>query len=471
MRSSNLKKSFAALTVFALALAASMIFNHTGSSLTPTATAQSTGVTLPKTNIYVLNSDNTIFVLTPGALSFTRLVRVTQVKGNLIGIDFRPAGASGTTLHGLTDTGNVYTINLVAPNLGAATLVSSLTTRFAGGVQSLMDFNPVLDAVRLIGSNDQNFAVVNSGGNLNAMAVQTPMTYAPGDVNAGVDPNVSGGTYSNNVPGAANTLFYGLDYDLNTLVTISTVNSTGSSNTGGGLLKTIGPIVDASGTPINLSSTADLDIYTDANGGNHLVGANGRMLFTLDLAQLNPALALGATQNVTVKTILMNEPGTAIDIAISPVATAPPPTPTPTPTPKPSPTPTPTPTVTTVQAETGTLGGGAWVMTNQAGFTGRGFVDFADNKANSFVELSLNQTGNRTISLRYANGSTANRTCGVTLNGVAIGTVEFPPTGAWTTWKQATLTVNFGATAGNKALRITALTTRGGPNLDKLTIQ
>ncbi len=211
MRSSNLKKSFAALTIFALALAVSLVFNQSGGSLTPTAAAQSTGVTLPKTNIYVLNSDNTIFVLTPGALSFTRLARVTQVKGNLIGIDFRPADASGTTLYGLTDTGNVYTINLVAPNLGAATLVSSLTTRFAGGVQSLMDFNPVLNAVRLIGSNDQNFALVNSGGNLNAMAVQTAMTYAAGDVNAGVDPNVSGGTYSNNVPGAPNTLFYGLD--------------------------------------------------------------------------------------------------------------------------------------------------------------------------------------------------------------------------------------------------------------------
>ncbi len=478
-----MKKTFAALTIAALALVAFLILGHLGgysanaesstglsstfNSSTASVAAQSTGITLPKTNIYVLNGDNTIFVLTPGSLSFTRLVRVTQVSGNLIGIDFRPAETSGTLLYGLTDTGNLYTINLVAPNLGAATLVSTLSTRFAGGSQSLMDFNPVLNAIRLIGSNDQNFAVVSSGGNLNAMAVQTAMAYAAGDVNAGVDPNISGGTYSNNLPTAQNTLFYGIDYDLDTLVTIATVNATGSSNTGGGQLKTIGRMVDASGAAINFSPTADLDIYTDANGVNSLVGVNGRMLFTLDLGQINPSLALGSTQNVTVKSILMNELGGSIDIAVSPVAL----TPTPTPTPPPTPTPTPTPTVTVVQAETGTLGGGAWIMNNHAGFTGTGFVDFADNVANSFVGFALNLTGNRTIDFRYANGSTVNRTCIVSLNGVAVGTLTFPPTGAWTTWKKASLAVNFGTATGNKALRVTASTTKGGPNLDKLEIR
>ncbi len=492
----NTKKSFAALSVLTLALAISFVFGKVGrysanaeSELNSTnsfnlpaagAVAQSTGVVLPKTSIYVLNADNVIFVLTPGATSFTRLVRVNQVRGNLIGIDFRPAEASATTLYGLTDTGNLYTINLAQPNLGAATLVGTLTTRFAGGFQSLMDFNPVLNAVRLIGSNDQNFAVVNSGGNLNVTAVQTAMTYAPGDVNAGIDPNISGGAYTNNFVGAPNTLFYGIDHDLDTLVTISTVSATGSSNTGGGLLKTIGRLVDPNGTPINFSPTADLDVYTDASGVNTIVGVNGRSLFTIDLAQLNPALALGTTQNVTVRSIAAPELGGAIDIAVSTVA-PPPATPTPTPTPKPSPTPTPVPTptpspspaptATTIQAETGTLGGGTWIMTNHLGFTGTGFVDFADNVANSFVEFAINKTGMRTVIFRYANGSVADRSCNVTLNGVVVGMLTFPPTGSWDTWKTTSLSVNFGAAAGNKALRVTAATVKGGPNLDKLEIQ
>ncbi|MEP7339866.1 MAG: DUF4394 domain-containing protein [Acidobacteriota bacterium] len=483
MRITNIKKSFAAMTVIALALVVSLIFGRMGrssasaeSELNSSATltssaagvAQSTGVVLPKTNIYVLNADNTIFVLTPGATSFTRLVRVTQVNGNLIGIDFRPADASGTSLYGLTDTGNLYTFNLVAPQLGAATLVSTLSTRFAGGFQSLMDFNPVLNAVRLIGTNDQNFALVNSGGNLNVAAVQTPMAYAEGDVNAGLDPNICGGAYSNNFVGAPNTLFYGIDHDLDTLVTIATVNATGSSNTGGGQLKTIGRLVDPNGAPVNFSPTADLDIHTDASGVNSLIGVNGRTLFTIDLAQLNPSLALGTTQNVIVKAIAMTELGGAIDIAVSTVA-PPPATPTPTPTPKP--TPTPTPSEITFQAENGKLGGGSWINTNHTGFTGRGFVDFADNVANSFVEFSISQTGNRTLVFRYANGSAVNRTCSIAVNGMVVGTLSFPPTGSWETWKTVSLNVNLGAASGNKAVRVTATTVKGGPNLDKLTVQ
>ena len=98
-------------------------------------------------------------------------------------------------------------------------------------------------------------------------------------------------------------------------------------------------------------------------------------------------------------------------------------------------------------------------------------MDFADNVANSFVGFALNLTGNRTIDFRYANGSTVNRTCIVSLNGVAVGTLAFPPTGSWTTWKKVSLTVNFGTATGNKALRITASTNKGGPNLDKLEIR
>src|SRR5262249_40186620 len=149
--------------------------------------AQITGIVMPKTNLYALNADNVLFVLAPGATSFTRLFRVTTTNGNLIGIDFRPADR---LLYAVTDAGGIYTINLTS---GAATLVSNLTTPtpFSGGYQSLMDFNPVLSAIRLIGSNSQNYAVVNSGGNLNVTAIQTNLSYAAGDVNAGVSPSVS----------------------------------------------------------------------------------------------------------------------------------------------------------------------------------------------------------------------------------------------------------------------------------------
>src|SRR5262249_36731378 len=152
----------------------------------------------------------------------------------------------------------------------------SISPRFAGGFQSLMDFNPVVNAIRLIGSNDQNLAVVNSnGGNLNATAVQTAMTYPAGDVNAGKDPNISGGAYTNNYVGATSTISSGFDYDLDTFVTIAPATPGGSSATGGGQLQTIGPLVNPKGVPINVSPTADFDIYTaPATKANTIIGVS-----------------------------------------------------------------------------------------------------------------------------------------------------------------------------------------------------
>lgn len=485
-----MKNSFAALALAALALVASLTFDlmsrnsasaksaldtlHTPASSSAGLAAQNTGVVLPKTNIYALNADNVIFVLTPGSTSFSRLGRVNQINGNLIGLDFRPADGNGSVVYGLTDTGNLYTINL-ASNPLAATLVSALTTRFSGGFQSLMDFNPVLNALRLIGSNGQNLAIVNSGGNLNVTAVQTSMSYVPGDVNAGKTPNISGGSYHNNFVGAPNTLFYGIDYDLDTFVTIQPATPGGSSATGGGQLQTIGRLVTPQGAPINCAPTADLDIYTDSNGVNNLIGISGRTLFTIDLSQINQSLPVGTTQAVIARGITMPESGGGafIDIAVSPATTAPTPTPTPSPrpTPSPSPSPSPTPSAVTLQAENATLGGGSKVATNHPGFTGSGFVDFADKVSGSFVEFSINHTGVRTLTFRYANGDVVNRACNVMINGVSVGTLAFPPTGAWTIWKTISLSVNLGATAGAKSVRVTSSTNAGGPNLDKLVVR
>jgi len=369
MKRANTKKPFIILTFITLAMAASLTLGLMGrhsanaksglnlsnasissssvmnaSSQDTALAAQSSGIIMPKTSIYALNANNAIFVLPPGATCFSRLGRVTTTNGNLIGIDFRVADG---LLYAVTDTGSIYTIGLTSSRLGAATLISNLTPRFAGGFQSLMDFNPVLNATRLIGTNDQNFAVVNSGGNLNATAVQTAISYMAGDVNAGADPNISAGSYTNNYVGATTTLFYGIDYDLDTFVTIQPATPGGSSATGGGKLQTIGRLVTPAGALINVAPTADIDIYSDGAGGNSVIGVNGRTLFTIDLSQINPNLALGTTQNVVARGITMPDDGGAfIDIAVMPVATSPAPTATPTPKPTATPTPKPTPTPT-----------------------------------------------------------------------------------------------------------------------------
>jgi Domain of unknown function (DUF4394)/Carbohydrate binding module (family 6) len=476
----DMKKSSTALTLSALLLVTLTTIGLIGRSLanaenlllseslwssaTATTTAV-TGVVLPKTNIYFLTSDNMIYLLKPGSSAFVQLGRVSKSKGNLIGIDFRVADGNNNQVYGLTDTGNLLLIDLryVTRN---PTVVSTLSPRFAGGFQSLFDFNPVVNAGRIIGSNDQNFAVVNSNGNLNMTAVQTALTYAAADVNGGIDPNVSGGTYTNNVVGAANTIFYAVDYDLDTFVTISTRNATGSSNTGGGVLQTIGKIVNSSGNPINVNPTVDIDVFTSTNGNNSLVGINNETIFTIDLAQINLNLPLGTTQNVIARTVTLPAilpADSFIDIAIAPPAAAPAPTPTP--------TPTPAPVGGTYQAESASLGGGSVVNTNFPGFTGTGFVNFADNVAGGSVQFSVTQSGNRKLTFRYANGSTVKRPCALTVNGVKVDTLYFQPTGAWTNWVTVSTVINLGSGSGVRVVKLTASTPTGGPNLDRLDIR
>ena len=287
----------------ALLLAASVATAQTANiaAAAPQNTGVAQGVNIPpNVPVYALTSDNAIYVLKPGAANYTRLGRVETEGGNLIGMDFR---VSDGKLYALTDQGNIYTIPVSQNSVGQAQRVSTMNPRFTGGFEMLMDFNPVANAIRVAGSNDQNLAVVNStnGANLGTTVAQTKFAYTQGDVNAGQDPELSGGSYTNNIAGATTTIFYAIDHDKDTLVTIADKTATGSSNTGGGKLQTIGPLVDQNGNKVNLSPTTDFDIYTNKAGKNFLVGQTTRLLFSIDLSQINPNLQVGKTQKVTVK--------------------------------------------------------------------------------------------------------------------------------------------------------------------------
>jgi len=287
-------KKFIGMTFLALALTAISAFVLMGRHSVSAATAQGA---MPPVFIFALTTDNTLYVLTPGSTVYQFLGRIAGIGGNdIVGIDFRPADKR---LYALSDGGRLYTINFnVAPP--TATLVSTLTPRFASGFQSLMDFNPVVDAIRLIGGDTANYAVVKNASNILATtAVQTSLTYAVGDVNAGKTPKVIGGAYTNNVAGATTTLFYAIDHDLDTLVTIADKNN-GSSNTGGGRLQTIGRLVDVAGNQITANALSDLDVVT-INGVNFMVGVSRDITFQISLNQINPNLPLGTTQNVVVQ--------------------------------------------------------------------------------------------------------------------------------------------------------------------------
>jgi len=285
-------------------VSSTMLFSTAAGAQQPVDVTQ--GVRIPLNSvIYALTSDNAIYVLRPGTKQYMRMGRINPAdRGNVIGIDFRPADRSQTDFYALTDRGNLYLVrsNQAANDIIASALVAPMATRFSGGYMAVVDFNPVVNALRVTGSNDQNLAVVNgvNGENLASTVVQTRLAYAVGDVNAGRDPEIVAGAYTNNFAGAAATLFFMIDHDKDTLVTIADRTAAGSSNTAGGRLQTVGPLVLPSGVAFNASPTSDFDIYTDNNGANFLVGQSGGQLFYLDLNQVNANLPLGSTQRIVV---------------------------------------------------------------------------------------------------------------------------------------------------------------------------
>ncbi|MEV4363717.1 glycosyl hydrolase family 28 protein [Nonomuraea sp. NPDC049625] len=122
------------------------------------------------------------------------------------------------------------------------------------------------------------------------------------------------------------------------------------------------------------------------------------------------------------------------------------------------------------EAENATISQGV-VESNHAGFSGTGFVNY-DNVAGSYVEFAVNAAaaGTATLTLRYANGTTANRAMDIAVNGTVVAAAKpFNGTGAWTTWQFTTVSAQLAA--GANTVRATATTANGGPNLDYLEVQ
>ena len=106
---------------------------------------------------------------------------------------------------------------------------------------------------------------------------------------------------------------------------------------------------------------------------------------------------------------------------------------------------------------------------NHEGFTGRGFVDYA-NSVGSSVEWTVAPSAAATTNVvfRYANGSTAPRPMAIAVNGSLVASVVFPVTYGWSDWRSLTVRVNL--VPGRNTIIATAITQDGGANIDKITL-
>jgi hypothetical protein len=125
----------------------------------------------------------------------------------------------------------------------------------------------------------------------------------------------------------------------------------------------------------------------------------------------------------------------------------------------------------TYQAESFTFQSGCTRASNHIGYTGTGFMDYGGN--GSLVEwdnVNVAAAGQYKLIFRYANGSSVARQCAIAVNGATlVGNAAFARTGAWTTW--STFSITAALKAGNNKVRVTANTSSGGPNLDKMDVE
>jgi len=191
-------------------------------------------------------SGNDIASFDSGATGVVTSVPVTglQTGESLVGIDTRPANE---LLYAIGSTSRLYTVN---PLTGAAAQVGAPGAFTISGTSFAMDFNPVVDLIRLISNTGQNIRI-NPNGTLAA----TDTAISP----AGV--TITGAAYDRNAPGQGATTLYGIDATNGVLTTVGSINgSPNSPNTG-----IVGPTVGSLG----LGTALDPRIGFDISGINN----------------------------------------------------------------------------------------------------------------------------------------------------------------------------------------------------------
>ncbi|MCF2970900.1 DUF4394 domain-containing protein [Synechococcus sp. Nb3U1] len=219
-------------------------------------------------DLVALSSGNRLTLIRSTDASVQGSLRVTGVNGNLISIDVRPANGA---LYALSDTNILYTLNL---QTGAAVVASTLSVPFTAGTLSGIDFNPVPDRLRLVGSNGQNFRINVDTGQVIQDGI---LAFGSGELQ-GSPPAITAAAYTNSVAGSQSTQLLNLDGERNLLVLQNPPND--------GILTPIGAL------GVNFGPVGGFDIRTDGSGMNTGFAIGGSTLYQIDLGS-GRATALG----------------------------------------------------------------------------------------------------------------------------------------------------------------------------------
>jgi Domain of unknown function (DUF4394)/Bacterial pre-peptidase C-terminal domain len=232
-------------------------------------------VTLNPLKFVGLTDDNKLVSFSAGGSTSATNVAVTglQASEKLLGIDFRPATGQ---LFGLGSSNRLYTLNSTT---GAATAVGTGTlTTTLSGTSFGVDFNPVVDRLRVVSDTDQNLRLDPNTGAI--AGTDTPLNPAGNDIGASA--------YTNNRAGATATTLFSIDSLSNQLVRQGGVNGgpAQAGNPNAGVITSIGAL------GVDFGANVGFDIFTDGAGVDAAFATSGSTLYSINLTS-GAATAVG----------------------------------------------------------------------------------------------------------------------------------------------------------------------------------
>jgi hypothetical protein len=204
----------------------------------------------------------------------------------VVGLDSRPA--TGQLFLITVPTGAVanalvrsYTLD---PATATATFVGSIPSTVPGAADAPTgaDFNPVVDRLRVVNANNENFRINPNNGAL--AGDDTNLTYtapATGPITAvAYDRNVAPGPPGTPAPPGTLTTLYGIDVGADRLVTIGGVGAENPGGPNGGTVRAEGTL----GVAVDNASDAGFDIAANGSAFASLTVSGHPALYRVNLA-------------------------------------------------------------------------------------------------------------------------------------------------------------------------------------------
>ena len=222
----------------------------------------------------------------PGALTSRPITGLQTDSEKAVGLDMRPATGQLfliTVPVGVAANATIRSY-FVDPVTAAATFAGSIpgTVPGAADVPTGADFNPVVDRLRVVNQNNENFRINPNNASLAGDDVNLTYTApATGPITAvAYDRNVAPGPPGTIAPPGTLTTLYGIDVGGDRLVTVGGVGADAPGGPNGGTVRSAGAL----GVAVDDTSDAGFDIAANGSAFATLTAGGQPGLYSINLA-------------------------------------------------------------------------------------------------------------------------------------------------------------------------------------------